>query len=79
MGADEGCHTAQTKDINRYGYCLSWNVNVIYAGPVDSVIRKYAQSHEQRLHRHINVEALQLLNNGGLVRRLKRKKPFELV
>jgi hypothetical protein len=46
---------------------------------VDSVIRKYAQSHEQRLHRHINVEALQLLNNGGLVKRLKRTKPFELV
>jgi hypothetical protein len=46
---------------------------------VDSIIRKYAQSHEQRLHRHINVEALQLLNNGSLVRRLKRTKPFELV
>jgi hypothetical protein len=46
---------------------------------VDSVIRKYAQSHEKRLHRHINVEAIQLLNNGGLVRRLKRTKPFELV
>jgi hypothetical protein len=27
----------------------------------------------------INVEAIQLLNNGGLVRRLKRTKPFELV
>jgi hypothetical protein len=46
---------------------------------VDSVIRKYAQSHEQRLHRHINVEAIQLLNNGGLVRRLKRTNPFEFV
>jgi hypothetical protein len=34
---------------------------------VDSVIRKYAQSHEQRLHLHINVEAIQLLNNGGMV------------
>jgi hypothetical protein len=45
---------------------------------VDSIIRKYAQSHE-RLHRHINVEAIQLLNNGGLVRRLKQTKPFELV
>jgi hypothetical protein len=45
---------------------------------VDSVIRKYAQSHE-RLHRQINVEALQLLNNGGLVRRLKRTNPFKLV
>jgi hypothetical protein len=46
---------------------------------VDSVIRKYAQSQEQRLHRHINVEALQLLKNGGMVRRLKRTKSFELV
>ena len=40
---------------------------------VDSVIKKYAQSHEQRIQRHINVEALQLLNNDGLVRRLKKK------
>jgi hypothetical protein len=46
---------------------------------VDCVIKKYAQSHEQRLQRHINVGALQLLNNGGLVRRLKRTKPLELV
>jgi len=46
---------------------------------VDSVIKNYAQSHEQRLQRHTNVEALQLLNNDGLVRRLKRTKPFELV
>jgi hypothetical protein len=46
---------------------------------VDSVIRMYAQSQEQRLHRHIHVEALQLLNNGSLVRRIKRTKPFELV
>ena len=45
---------------------------------VDNVIKKYAQSHE-RLQRHINVEALQLLNNDGLVRRLTRTKPFELV
>ena len=46
---------------------------------VDSVIKKYAQSHEKRLQRHINVEALQLLNSDGLGRRLKRTKPFELV
>jgi len=46
---------------------------------VDSVIKTYAQSHEQRLQRHINVEALQLRNNDGLVRRLKRTSPFELV
>jgi hypothetical protein len=46
---------------------------------VDSVIKEYAQRHEQRLHRHINVEALQLLHNYGLVRRLEQTKPFELV
>ena len=46
---------------------------------VDSIIKKYAQSHEQRLQQHINVQAVQLLNNDGLVRRLKRTKPFELV
>jgi hypothetical protein len=46
---------------------------------VDSVIKQYAQRHEQRLHRHINVEALQLLHNDGLARRLQRTKPFELV
>ena len=43
---------------------------------VASVIKKYAQSHEQRLHRHINVEARQLLNNDGLVRRLKEQNRF---
>jgi hypothetical protein len=46
---------------------------------VDSVIKQYAQRHEQRLRRHINVEALQLLHDDGLVRRLQRTKPFELV
>ena len=37
---------------------------------VDCVIKKYAQSHEQRLQQHIIVGALQLLNSDGLVRRL---------
>jgi hypothetical protein len=46
---------------------------------VDSVIKQYAQRHEQRLHRHINVESLQLLHNDGLTRGLQRTKPFELV
>lgn len=45
---------------------------------VESEIRKFAKSHERRLQQHINVEALQLLNSDGLVRRLKRVKPFEL-
>jgi hypothetical protein len=32
-----------------------------------------------RLLRHDNVEAIQLLDNGDLLRRLRRTKPFELV
>lgn len=49
---------------------------------VDSVIdtiKKHAEAHERRLHRHVNVEAIQLLDNTDIVRRLKRTKPFELV
>jgi hypothetical protein len=42
---------------------------------INGVIKNYAQ----RLHRHTNVEALQLLDNGDLVRRLHRTKQFELV
>jgi len=40
---------------------------------------EFAKKHEERLLHHINVEAIQLLDNSELVRRLKRKKPFELV
>jgi hypothetical protein len=32
-----------------------------------------------KVHQHDNVEAIQLLDNVGIVRRLQRKKPFELV
>ena len=42
-------------------------------------INKFAESHEKRLHHHVNVEAIQLLDNTDIVRRLKRTKPFELV
>jgi hypothetical protein len=35
--------------------------------------------HEDRLHDHSNVEAVQLLENQRTVRRLKRLKPFESV
>lgn len=45
---------------------------------VDSVIKDIAKSHQQRLQQHVNVEAFKLLNNDGLVRRLRRIKPFEL-
>ena len=46
---------------------------------VSSEIQRFAQKHEERLHHHENVEAIQLLDNMGTVRRLQRKKPFELV
>lgn len=46
---------------------------------VDQTITKFARSHEQRLHNHVNIEAIQLLDTTDLTRRLKRKKPFELV
>lgn len=49
---------------------------------VDSVretMQNYASKHQQRLEVHDNIEAVHLLNVSDLVRRLKRKKPFELV
>ena len=46
---------------------------------VSSEIRRFAQKHEGRLHHHENVEAILLLDNAGVVRRLQRQKPFELV
>jgi hypothetical protein len=46
---------------------------------VSSEIRRVAQKHEGRLHQHENVKAIQLPDSVGIVRRLQRKKPFELV
>jgi len=46
---------------------------------VSSEIQRFAQKHEERLHHHENVEAIQLLDNMGRERRLQRKKLFELV
>jgi hypothetical protein len=46
---------------------------------VSSEIQRFAQKHEERRHLHENFEAIQLLDNMGIVRRLQRKKPFELV
>jgi len=45
---------------------------------VTSEIQRFAQKHEGRLHHHENGEAIQTLDMGT-VRRLQRKKPFELV
>lgn len=46
---------------------------------VHKIIKKFAEAHEKRLHHHVNVEAIQLLDNTDKVRTLKRTKPFELV
>jgi hypothetical protein len=46
---------------------------------VSAEIKRIAKKHEDRLHQHTNVEAIQLLDNESTVRRLKRVKPFELV
>jgi hypothetical protein len=43
-----------------------------------SELQRFAQKHEEILHHHQNVEAIQLLDKMGRVRRLQRKKPFEL-
>jgi hypothetical protein len=41
---------------------------------VTSEIQRFAQKHEEILHHHENVEAIQLLNNTCTARRLHRKK-----
>jgi uncharacterized protein YeeX (DUF496 family) len=46
---------------------------------VTDIIAKFANSHEKRLQDHINIEASRLLNVDNITRRLKRKKPSELV
>lgn len=46
---------------------------------VKDVIQEFAQSHEHRLHQHINVEAIQLLDTRNNTRRLKRRHPVDLV
>jgi hypothetical protein len=42
-------------------------------------VRRFVRKHEKRLLHHDNVEAIQLLDNGELTRRLRRTKSFELV
>lgn len=44
---------------------------------VDIIIQKFGTAHEDRLHHHVNVEAIQLLDTSDLMRRLKKTKPFE--
>jgi len=46
---------------------------------VTAEIRQFAGKQEERLLLHHNVEGIQLLDNSEIKRRLKSKKPFELV
>jgi hypothetical protein len=46
---------------------------------VSREIQRFAQKHEERLHHHANIEAIQLLDIVDIVRRLQREKPFELI
>lgn len=46
---------------------------------VDVMITKAARNHEETLHNHQNIQALHLIDNSNTVRRLKRKKPTDLV
>jgi hypothetical protein len=46
---------------------------------VTSEIQRSAQKHEGRLHHHENVEAIQLLDNMGIVRRLQRERKKNLL
>jgi hypothetical protein len=43
---------------------------------VSSENQRFAQKRQERLHHQENVEAIQLLDNMGIVRRLQRKKTF---
>jgi hypothetical protein len=43
---------------------------------VTSEIQRFAQKNERRLHQHEKVEAIQLLDNMGVVHRLQRKNPL---
>jgi hypothetical protein len=46
---------------------------------VSSEIQRFAQKHEETLYHHEKFEAIQQVDNMGIVRKLQRKKPFEPV
>jgi hypothetical protein len=45
---------------------------------VTAEFERFARKHKKRLLHHVNVEAIQLLDNSKLLRRFKRTKSFEL-
>lgn len=47
---------------------------------IKDTMKRYASAHQERLQAHDNIEVqVHLLEESSLVRRLKRRKPFELV
>jgi uncharacterized protein YeeX (DUF496 family) len=56
-----------------------WRIKLDESKAVTNIIAKFANSHEKRLQDHINIKASRLLNVNNITRRLKRKKPVELV
>jgi hypothetical protein len=46
---------------------------------IDVTIKCYAEKHTQRLHKHPNAEAIQLLDDSHVTRRLRRLKPLDLI
>lgn len=42
-------------------------------------IKKMARKHEVQLHDHLNIEAIQVLDNSEVIWRLKRRKSLNLV
>jgi hypothetical protein len=45
---------------------------------VTDIIATFANLHEKRIQKNINIGDSRLLNMNNITRRLKRKKPFEL-
>jgi hypothetical protein len=60
---------ARNSDIHR-------DLNIPY---VADEIKRSAQKHQQRVRDHVNPEVTQLLVKDGSTRRLKRKRPSDLV
>lgn len=48
-------------------------------GHVNEIIKKSTTRHKKTLQEHVNVEVVQLLDTEKDLRRLKRKKQFDLV
>jgi hypothetical protein len=46
---------------------------------VIDIIAKFVNSHEKILQNQTNIEATWILNVNNITRRLKRKKPYELI